>query len=166
MCRVIAMGMGMLLGGSAWAGGSASLAYGPVGALDPHGSTSVESSIVARTTVFPEDGPLGLGVSARAHGGPQGFDLGVTPDLCAGTIQDAYLLQVCGGLTLYNTGWRDGQRTHGLLSPVVEPTLGIPLAGGDGGALFVSVPVGYDVRYGQEGAWWAGITLGFGAFGE
>lgn len=165
MTRWIAVGMGLALGDVALAGGSASLAYGAVGTFDAH-RASPEAMIVARTAVFPEDGGLGLGLSARAHGGPQGFDLGVTPDLCAATVLDAALLQVCGGLTLYNKGWREGAHTRGLLSPVVEPTLGIPLSDGDRGALFISVPVGYDVRYGQEGAWWAGITVGFGAFGD
>ena len=168
MKRVVA---GVLLGGlatsPAWAGGGAavSLSYG--GAVVPKGDRfAPESMAVVRMSGFPRDAGVGMGMSARAHGGPDGVDVSFTPDLCIGELDRDFLVQVCGGMSVVSLSYRDETLRWGSLSPVVEPSFGFPLAKGNGGALFVSAPVGYDYRYGSQSGWYAGLTVGFGAFGD
>lgn len=156
--------LGALLGSvPAWAGTSTAFSYGGA-AVQTDDKVDPEGVISLRNVVFPQ-GPIGLGVSMRAHAGPEGHDVTITPDLCVGTINDEFIAHLCGGMSVANWGRRDGAKTKGLFSPVIEPTIGIPLSRGDAGTVFLSVPAGYDVRYGQSGSFWAGVTVGFGFSG-
>lgn len=106
---------------------------------------------------------LGLGIAGRTRTGPRGFEFGMGPELCFMPALGEVSPYVCGGASLLTLGYRDDAFSLGAMSPYLQPSLAFALGDRTLNTVFVSVPVGYDVRFtGQPSSWFVGLTVGLG----
>lgn len=134
---------------------------GPAVAVDTTRQAEFQGILEGHTAL--SIGDVGVGINVRNRTGGRGTEFGAGPEFCwipAGKMASPYL---CAGASLLTLGWRDDALAMGALSPYLQPAFAAPIGDDCVSSVFVSLPVGWDVRLtDQPDSFFAGLTVGFG----
>ena len=134
---------------------------GPAAAVDTKGQTEAQGVLETHTALAIHD--MGVGVNLRSRAGARGVELAGGPEFCWIPAAHTSAPFVCGGASLLTLGWRDDSFSIGGMSPYLQPAWAFPIDETCVSSIFVSVPVGWDVRFtDQPDSFFAGLTVGYG----